>query len=114
MNCPLPNASPALKISVVLKYNITSYFCKFDAAGAPTVRREKVIMLVSIVIPCYYSEKTIRKEVEMILDEFARNDGYECEFILANDGSTDGTFDEIKKLASNPNASVSYNTPGAR
>ena len=99
MNCPLPIISPALKISVVLKYNITSYFCKFDAAAAAAVMREIATMLVSIVIPCYYSEKTIRKEVEMILDEFARNDGYECEFILANDGSTDGTFDEIKRLA---------------
>lgn len=56
-------------------------------------------MLVSIVIPCYYSKNTIRKEVELILDEFKQHDGYECEIILANDGSTDGTFDEIKKLA---------------
>ncbi len=56
-------------------------------------------MLVSIVIPCYYSENTIRKEVEMILDEFSRHDGYECELVLANDGSKDGTFAEITSLA---------------
>ena len=56
-------------------------------------------MLISIVIPCYYSKNTIRKEVEMILDEFNKNDGYECEFVLVNDGSTDGTFDEIRKLS---------------
>ena len=49
-------------------------------------------MLISIIIPCYYSEKTIRKVVEMVSDEFAHNDGYECEFVLVNDGSTDGTF----------------------
>ena len=48
-------------------------------------------MLISIVIPCYYSRNTIRKEVEMILEEFAKNDGYDCEFVLVNDGSTDGT-----------------------
>ena len=53
-------------------------------------------MLISIVIPCYYSRNTIRKEVEMILEEFAKNDGYDCEFVLVNDGSTDGTYDEIK------------------
>ena len=56
-------------------------------------------MLVSIVIPCYYSEKTIRKEVEMILEEFDQHDGYECELVLANDGSKDGTFAEITSLA---------------
>lgn len=56
-------------------------------------------MLISIIIPCYYSEKTIRKVVEMVSDEFAQNDGYECEFVLVNDGSTDGTFREIRALA---------------
>ncbi|MBR0127599.1 MAG: glycosyltransferase family 2 protein [Firmicutes bacterium] len=56
-------------------------------------------MLVSIVIPCYYCEKTIRKEVEMILEEFERHDGYECELVLANDGSVDGSFNEITALA---------------
>lgn len=55
-------------------------------------------MLVSVVIPCYYSEKMIRKEVEMIMAEFEKNEGYECEFVLVNDGSTDGTFAEIKAL----------------
>lgn len=56
-------------------------------------------MLISIVIPCYYSEKTIRKEAEFILEEFSHNKGYECELILVNDGSTDKTFDVIKELA---------------
>ena len=49
-------------------------------------------MLVSIVIPCYYSEKTITEEVEAIIEQFDENDGYECEIVLVNDGSTDGTF----------------------
>ena len=56
-------------------------------------------MLISIVIPCYYSEKTIHKVVGMVTEEFNKNDGYECEFVLVNDGSTDGTFDEIRKLS---------------
>ena len=56
-------------------------------------------MLISIVIPCYYSEKTIHKVVDMVTDEFNKNDGYECEFVLVNDGSTDGTFDEIVRLS---------------
>lgn len=56
-------------------------------------------MLISIVIPCYYSQKTIGKVVDMVSDEFRKNDGYECEFVLVNDGSTDGTFDEIARLS---------------
>ena len=56
-------------------------------------------MLISIVIPCYYSEKTIHKVVDMVTEEFKKNDGYECEFVLVNDGSTDGTFNEIRKLS---------------
>ena len=55
-------------------------------------------MLISVVIPCYYSEKTIRKVSEMIMAEFEKNEGYECELVLVNDGSTDGTFDEIRSL----------------
>ena len=55
-------------------------------------------MLISIVIPCYYSEATIKKEVDMIMDEFSAHEGYECEVVLANDGSKDGTFEAIKGL----------------
>lgn len=61
-------------------------------------------MLISIVIPCYYSEKSIRKVVKLVIEEFEKNEGYECEFVLVNDGSKDGTFEEIKKLgAEHPN-----------
>ena len=56
-------------------------------------------MLISIVIPCYYSKDTIRREVEEVMAEFDMNEGYECEFVLVNDGSTDGTFEEIKALS---------------
>lgn len=55
-------------------------------------------MLISIVIPCYNSEKMIRKEVELILAEFEKNEGYECELVLVNDGSRDDTFGEIRRL----------------
>lgn len=57
-------------------------------------------MLVSVVIPCYDSEKSIREVVELTMAEFARLDGYDCEFVLVNDGSPkDDTFGEIKRLA---------------
>lgn len=54
-------------------------------------------MVISVVIPCYYSEAMINKVVTMTRDELVRA-GYQYEFILVNDGSTDGTFAEIKKL----------------
>lgn len=56
-------------------------------------------MLVTIVIPCYYSEKTIEKVVEMTIDEFRKTEEYQCEFVLVNDGSSDGTYEKIKGLA---------------
>ena len=56
-------------------------------------------MLISIVIPCYYSEKTLAEEIDMIIEEFDNNEGYECELVLVNDGSTDGTFESIRSLA---------------
>ena len=55
-------------------------------------------MLVSIVIPCYNSEKTIGKVVELAIEEFKRMDDYECEFVLVNDYSRDDTWGSIHKL----------------
>lgn len=55
-------------------------------------------MLISFVIPCYYSEDTIGKEVLAVMEQFEQREGYECEFVLVNDGSTDGTFDVIRSL----------------
>ena len=52
---------------------------------------------ISVVIPCYFSEKTIANVVHLTRDEVVRC-GYDYEFILVNDGSTDATFDEILRL----------------
>ncbi len=54
-------------------------------------------MLVSVVIPCYNSEKSIGKLVDMCMQAFGEWDGYECEMILVNDNSRDGTYHEIIK-----------------
>ena len=45
-------------------------------------------MLVSIVIPCYNSEQTIGKVVELAIEEFEKLKDYECEFVLVNDYSS--------------------------
>lgn len=54
-------------------------------------------MLVSVVIPCYYSEKTIAQVVAQTRDQLVEA-GYDYEFVLVNDGSTDGTFAQIERL----------------
>ena len=54
---------------------------------------------ISVVIPCYYSEKNITDVVEETIKEFDKLNNYCCEFILVNDGSDDGTFEKISQLA---------------
>ena len=55
-------------------------------------------MKITIVIPCYNSEKTIRKVVGLVMAEFEKTEKYTCEFVLVNDGSRDDTYEEIKRL----------------
>lgn len=57
-------------------------------------------MLVSIVIPCYNSEHTIEKVVDLAIAEFANLEDYECEFVLVNDYSRDDTWGAIQRLTS--------------
>ena len=58
-------------------------------------------MLISIIIPCYNSEHMIGKVVELTREEFRSPalEGCECEFILVNDCSSDGTYREIVRLS---------------
>lgn len=56
--------------------------------------------LVSVVIPCYNSEHSIAEVVELTMAEFAKMPEFECEFVLVNDSSSDGTFGEIRRLGS--------------
>ena len=55
--------------------------------------------LVSVVIGCYYSEHTLRDVVEQVKAVFDEMPDYDCEFVLVNDGSTDGTYPLICQLA---------------
>lgn len=54
--------------------------------------------LISFVIPCYRSEKTLRGVVEEIATAMKELAGYEYEVILVNDCSPDNTFSVIKEL----------------
>ena len=55
-------------------------------------------MILSIIIPCYNSEKFIAKTINMLL----RQDLSNCELLLINDGSTDGTLSVLQKYRSIP------------
>lgn len=65
-------------------------------------------MLVSVVIPCYYSEKMISTVVEQTRAELVKA-GYSYEFVLVNDGSTDGTFAATSALCADDDRIVGIN-----
>ena len=69
---------------------------------------EKYPKKLSFVIPCYKSEHTITAVVEDICKEFPR-EKYDKEIVLVNDGSADGTFSTIKKLASENDEIIAVN-----
>lgn len=54
--------------------------------------------LVSFVIPCYRSEKTLPAVIEEIKVTMQNMDGYDYEVILVNDSSPDCTIDTIRTL----------------
>ncbi len=56
-------------------------------------------MLVSVVIPCFNSEKSITEVVELTRRIFTSLPEYRCEFVLVNDDSRDSTYEQIRLLA---------------
>lgn len=61
---------------------------------------------VSIVIPCYCSEKSLPQVVERISNAMGRED---YELILVNDASPDNTFEAITELAQKDNRIIGIN-----
>lgn len=55
--------------------------------------------LLSFVIPCYRSEKTIRKVYEEIVQTVSERPEYDYEIIAVNDCSPDSVLRELKQLA---------------
>ncbi len=56
---------------------------------------------LSFVIPCYRSEDTITAVVDEIGETVQTREGYDYEIILVNDGSPDGVWNVIEKMAEN-------------
>ena len=54
---------------------------------------------LSFVIPCYRSENTVTAVVDEIEETVETREGYDYEIILDNDGSPDGVWNVIEKLA---------------
>ena len=56
-------------------------------------------MIISIVIPCYRSAKTIERVVEEIKCEILKRPENRYQIILVNDCSPDNTFEVLRKIA---------------
>ena len=56
-------------------------------------------MKVSFVIPCYNSQKTIRKLIDMTCEQMKMMEINDYEFVLVNDYSKDKTMDELRIIA---------------
>lgn len=55
--------------------------------------------LLSFVIPCYRSEKTIKMVIDEIIDTVTERPKYDYEIITVNDCSPDGVYQVLKQLA---------------
>ena len=55
--------------------------------------------LLSFVIPCYRSEKTIEKVIDEIIATVKTRKDYDYEIIAVNDSSPDQLLSVLKKLA---------------
>lgn len=55
--------------------------------------------LISFVIPCYRSEKTVESVVKEIKETIATRTGYSYEIVLVNDCSPDNVWSVISKLS---------------
>lgn len=58
-------------------------------------------MKVSLVIPCYNSEKYISDVIHKTIDVLEGNLDKDYEIILVNDGSIDGTLQKLKEISLN-------------
>lgn len=65
--------------------------------------------LISIIIPCYRSALTLPNVITEIRGEFEKQDKYDYQIILANDGSPDNTFEVIEKICESDNRIIGLN-----
>lgn len=56
-------------------------------------------MRLSVIVPAYNEEKTIRKYLSSLISDLTKLE-YGWEIVVVSDGSTDGTLKELKKIQS--------------
>lgn len=66
-------------------------------------------MIIEIITPCYNEQKCIRPFYEAIEATFEKLPGFDFLITFVDDGSKDGTLDEIKKLADDVNVKEQSN-----
>lgn len=66
-------------------------------------------MLISVVIPCYRSVKTLPAVVNEIREEFAKRPEHDYQLVLVNDGSPDDTYGVIRDLCREDDKIVGIN-----
>ncbi len=54
-------------------------------------------MKLSIIIPCYNEEKTLKENTSVVL-EYLKSHGYDYEVLLVDDGSKDQTYEVMKSI----------------
>lgn len=77
-----------------------------DAALQPKTRRlsqpnKPVVTLLSLVVPFYNEEETIRHFFNHVIPELEAISEIKFEIVCINDGSTDSTLQQLKDFASN-------------
>ena len=65
-------------------------------------------VFISYIIPCYNIERYLPKCLDSLRCQVIK-EGYEIEFILINDGSTDATFSILETFCSNDNRAILIN-----
>ena len=66
-------------------------------------------ILISFVIPCYNSSKSLKVVTKEILNTLKQNAVTNYEIILVNDNSSDSTLEIIKKLCDNNERFIGIN-----
>lgn len=80
-------------------------YCNFFAIIKSLVNIERAFMyskaLISFIIPCYRSEKTVASVIDEIKNTMAQNDDYDYEIVTVNDASPDNVYSVLCNLAAN-------------
>lgn len=98
----------ALYIEIFLLLTFLSPMARARRARTLATRAPKV----TIIVPCYNEESTIKGTVESLLALDYPKD--KLDFVLVNDGSTDGTAEVMDRYAGNPQITVLHQANGGK